>query len=565
MSEENRLPNPDTDQIIVQDAFNSNPPYAQERLPNTVQSSFQIGKENPKGNRDFQMKDQSLNRLDPRNSGKSSQSKSYVKPPANELPTAVNTQPNFHIPSLANKASVPSTSNQSAPGAKPLEKTMKAYNHDAGLKETHQNRPTAFDRPLNLRSPTGEQPLNPDSQSKVSERVPIQPTPSGKYLLSDLEIPKRGRPRLNNTIQKVSRNHPSKPGFGMLIPETLEDAQLRNSGFKPQDSQSSQIERPTAGPKEKTPKPIRWSDARQYATGVLAANGNSEAQKGHSNRDPRYLMDRVKAGFTNTDHSDPNTQSKLARDVSSPPRAPLSKAEMARKRSFSEIVDLTLGESDDEDQGPAERPRLPELTNGHTLPNEPARLANGAVPLSKSLDPVGMPRDSRPGTFGGTERTLEELVNAKERGEPLTAREQLRLAPIAQPLDPKKFKKMPFNPKTFARDLMISRGTHPTEKPLNWHLEILKDRFLYINDDTDLDTIRWDLLDPGGPEINQPSTEDDVDTETEAEVEVPEFRVNSVPQQLQIGVSGGGDDDMDMTGLGMRRYVYDASLLIHVL
>ena len=562
VSEDNRLPSPDTNETVTQHTFTSDPPHAQERLPDTIQPSFRIGKENPKGDREFPMEEQPLNGPAPRNSGKPSQSESYVQSLVNDLPTAVNTQPNSHMPSSANQASVSSTSNQSAPGAESLTKAMKAYYGDAGSKETHQSRPAALDRPLNLRSPTGEQPLNPDSQSKVSQRIPTQPITSGKTVPSEHGRPKLGRPRMETAVQGVSRNRPSNTSFGMLIPGTLEDAQPRNTGLKPQDSQPSQMKRSTAGLNEKTPKPLRWSDARQYTTGLSAANGNLEAQKSHPNRDPRYLMDRVNAGFTNTDHSDPNTQSRLAPNISSPPYAPLSKAEMARKRSFNEIVDLTLGESDDEDQEPAKRPRIPELTNGHSLPNEPARLASSTVPLSKSSISVGMPLDSRPGTFGGTERTLDELINSKE---PLTAREQLRLAPIAQPLDPKKMKKMPFNPKTFARDLMISRGTHPTEKPLNWHLEILKDRFLYINDDTDLDTIRWDLLDPGGPEINQPSTEDDADTETEAEVEVPEFRVNSIPQQLQIGVNGGGDDDMDMTGLGMCRYVCDASLLIHVL
>lgn len=57
-----------------------------------------------------------------------------------------------------------------------------------------------------------------------------------------------------------------------------------------------------------------------------------------------------------------------------------------------------------------------------------------------------------------------------------------------------------YDPKTIARDILISTGRHPSEHPLNRHLEPLKD-FRAVDNQSDLCTFRWDIVDPGGKEV----------------------------------------------------------------
>lgn len=57
-----------------------------------------------------------------------------------------------------------------------------------------------------------------------------------------------------------------------------------------------------------------------------------------------------------------------------------------------------------------------------------------------------------------------------------------------------------YDPKTIARDILISTGRHPSERPLNRHLQSLKD-FRVVDNRSDLSTFRWDIVDPGGDEV----------------------------------------------------------------
>ena len=51
-----------------------------------------------------------------------------------------------------------------------------------------------------------------------------------------------------------------------------------------------------------------------------------------------------------------------------------------------------------------------------------------------------------------------------------------------------------YDPATIARDILITSGRHPTERPLNSHLFPLKDIFVSMAVSSDLDTIRWDMV-----------------------------------------------------------------------
>lgn len=67
---------------------------------------------------------------------------------------------------------------------------------------------------------------------------------------------------------------------------------------------------------------------------------------------------------------------------------------------------------------------------------------------------------------------------------------------IVQPLDHREAAlKETYDPATIARDVLINANKHPTEKPLNHHLEILRTKFAAVDFTSDLSTFRWDLVD----------------------------------------------------------------------
>ncbi|KAH1520391.1 hypothetical protein KXX06_008637 [Aspergillus fumigatus] len=84
-------------------------------------------------------------------------------------------------------------------------------------------------------------------------------------------------------------------------------------------------------------------------------------------------------------------------------------------------------------------------------------------------------------------------------------------ADIAKPLDvTDAAEKLQYDPKTIARDVLIASGRHPTEAPLNHHLFRLRDVFTGLDTASDLETFRWDLVDPDDKQANNTTTARDV-------------------------------------------------------
>ncbi|RHZ48343.1 putative C2H2 finger domain protein [Aspergillus thermomutatus] len=74
---------------------------------------------------------------------------------------------------------------------------------------------------------------------------------------------------------------------------------------------------------------------------------------------------------------------------------------------------------------------------------------------------------------------------------------------IAEPLNvADAAEKLQYDPKTIARDVLIASGRHPTEAPLNHHLFRLRDVFIGLDTASDLETFRWDLVDPREKQAN---------------------------------------------------------------
>ncbi|KIW34115.1 hypothetical protein, variant [Cladophialophora immunda] len=217
------------------------------------------------------------------------------------------------------------------------------------------------------------------------------------------------------------------------------------------------------------------------------------------------------------------------------PRAeptPGSKEAMARKRDFSELVDLTAL-SDNEDyvmskkqarvDSPSPEPtdlfqkhqdqpshaHPPPLPVPYTGPGYPAPLRfdprfpqqpQGYVPLphyppphlpAPSVAPPPPPQPHRP------IRILAKPINKQEA-----------------------LRKTYYDAKTVARDVLIAAGRHPTERPLNAHMAGLLGK--YVEFDSDLSTFDWNAIDPGGPLAPQ----------------VPYADVPTEPPRFRLGEAG---------------------------
>ena len=62
-----------------------------------------------------------------------------------------------------------------------------------------------------------------------------------------------------------------------------------------------------------------------------------------------------------------------------------------------------------------------------------------------------------------------------------------------------------YNSNSIAKDVLLAAAKHPTEAPLNHHLDVLRRKFIHVSLTSDLSTFRWELVDPGPDEQNVPA------------------------------------------------------------
>lgn len=164
-------------------------------------------------------------------------------------------------------------------------------------------------------------------------------------------------------------------------------------------------------------------------------------------------------------------------------KPPANKEEAARKRNLSDLVDLTQLD-DRDDMGPPMK-RLnadPMYTYGSPHPHIDDAMEVDSTPINN------FPTASTPAP-----------VMAEPTPRPLPPSET-RFRLIVEPLDKKKaLRRNTYNPATIARDVLLACGRHPSERQLNQHLEVLKTNLPQISNESDLSTIKWNLIDPGNP------------------------------------------------------------------
>ncbi|KAK4940824.1 hypothetical protein LTR10_019096 [Elasticomyces elasticus] len=208
----------------------------------------------------------------------------------------------------------------------------------------------------------------------------------------------------------------------------------------------------------------------------------------------------------------PNSVKATAAPRHEPPQG--SKEAKARKRDFSEIVDLTAL-SDDEDYVLSRKQARVESLSPEPDPfQEYQRQKTSALhPATTAIPTPGMVPSQRGHAFS---YTLSSGAPLKFNAGPIHQYEARPPPPTLQPAPmPTKstkilaksinkdeaLQKTYYNPKTVALDILIAAGRHPTERPLNAHMAGLLGK--HIDLDSDLSTFDWDAVDPGGPQLPQ--------------------------------------------------------------
>lgn len=214
--------------------------------------------------------------------------------------------------------------------------------------------------------------------------------------------------------------------------------------------------------------------------------------------------------------------------MSAPAPRPPTKEEKARKRSFSDIVDLTLSLSDEDDSQRPPKSRRTESWQADDSTLMTANPASTSTPPQSTFPALSVATKSGQIPISSVPRTSELLKTAANKGksdqsspadargninlskykyasltEPLLSkpskREHLRSADVVRLMNRRDaLRRSSYNPKTICRDILVSSGKHPTMAPLNSHLEILRKSFDNVDNTSDLSTFNWDLVDPGG-------------------------------------------------------------------
>uniref|UniRef100_A0A364L0C1 C2H2-type domain-containing protein n=1 Tax=Talaromyces amestolkiae TaxID=1196081 RepID=A0A364L0C1_TALAM len=195
--------------------------------------------------------------------------------------------------------------------------------------------------------------------------------------------------------------------------------------------------------------------------------------------------------------------------ISNTPVGP--KAEMAKKRLFSEIVDMSQVSSDeempsdyddDDEEGVSNRP-MPSMNMDIS---QPLKLQDpGLDPMDIDTDSSHLIEQNRP----DSRAEMPEPDIEFDPDDEFVLREIKRIPNICKSLNPSvALKRVYYNPKTIARDIMLATGRHPSERPLNFHLMNFTQTFLGVTMRSDLETFRWDLVDPGGPSMPVVELED---------------------------------------------------------
>ncbi|KAH7095580.1 hypothetical protein FB567DRAFT_430335 [Paraphoma chrysanthemicola] len=167
-------------------------------------------------------------------------------------------------------------------------------------------------------------------------------------------------------------------------------------------------------------------------------------------------------------------------------KLPANKEEAARKRNLSDLVDITLLSDEEDMRPPPKRHNADAMCSyGSPHPHIEDAMVVDSEPVVKNFPIANIPS--------------RQISEPTPQPVPLPDR-VIRERGIVEPLDKKKaLRRNNYNPATIARDVLLACGRHPSERQLNQHLDVLRSNLPHIGFDSDLSTIKWDILDPGKP------------------------------------------------------------------
>lgn len=208
-------------------------------------------------------------------------------------------------------------------------------------------------------------------------------------------------------------------------------------------------------------------------------------------------------------------------------KPPANKEEAARKRNISDLIDMTLLSDEEDTRPPPKKLNADSMYsyNSHQFPVEDAMIVD-SEPVMNNFPIASIPMRTAP--------------DPPRQPGPLPDREP-RI--VSDSLDKKKaLRRNNYNPATIARDVLLACGRHPSERQLNQHLDVLRTTLPNVTFDSDLSTIKWDLLDPGSapPGYFKDSVQaltEDAEDEDDSEDEDKEARPRA--QSNAIGGEGG--------------------------
>jgi hypothetical protein len=274
-----------------------------------------------------------------------------------------------------------------------------------------------------------------------------------------------------------------------------------------------------------------------YASPYFDAQGEQipteSASKSKEKKEKKRKVPKEKDGSAGVDFNAPEETP-----------GPVTKADAARKRTFADLVDLTAL-SDDDDYPPAKhayfgpppvtQPGQAYSTRLDFLPN--FNQNNVIDPhLQRSVDRFGPPQQQTPPSL-----EKQQMMNIANK---------LNTIDLAKQIEKKNaLRRSRYDVRTLARDVLLATGKHPDLLPLNGHLEGLRSMFANsINFNSDLATLRWDLMDAGEPipealamviHDDKDSVIDDADDESEEEVRHFAVRAPSRTQSIAVNASIG--------------------------
>ena len=310
-------------------------------------------------------------------------------------------------------------------------------------------------------------------------------------------VPDLGATNASSTAARPSSTVSAPPSNGP--PPLPLQGTIRHSG--PLDTAyTTPYPAPNTGPYaqgalQQGPTPQEKADGSKTTWNARDLSATADAKNGVILADTRNLTNTSLSHIADdSGRTEINRLDSLGHSI---PQTP-TKQDLARKRNFGDIVDLTQL-SDDE--RPPQRPRLeaanlpnPSTVNGYGPAHIPPMLA---APLH--TEKVAQQQ----GTSGLITATSAKDMSINKFRYKASGREFLWNEEVVRPMKKRQdaLRRSSYGPKTIARDILVALGKHPTMRPLNAHLDVLRDRFQSVNYDSDLDTFRWDLVDPGGDPV----------------------------------------------------------------